>query len=204
MKYLYLIPEEVRNAKLVSDELEDVARSASSNAAYVGWNFIILALGGILGLLGSSFVDDNLLNAIIAFDGVIIGFVITSMLFSGRSQYLTKLTHEQTLRYVHKTRYMLMSQINTLFAFLMCLLFCVLSMVAMKSGALDKSISIVLSAGFFTLGCYRVILLPFQIYDVHSFALDNLLAESESNVASSVKNRTAERLRMLDKKQGQI
>lgn len=197
MKYLYLIPEEVRNAKLVSDELEDVARSASSNAAYISWNFIVLAFGGILGFAGSSFVDDNLLNAVIAFDGVIIGFVITSMLFSGRSQYLTKLTYEQTLLYVHKTRYMLMSQINTLLAFLFCLIFSVLAMIAMKSGALDKSAATILSSGFFILGCYRVILLPFQIYDVHSFALENLLADTEKGAADTVKSKTAERLRIL-------
>lgn len=197
MKYLYLIPEEVRNAKLVSDELKDVAQSASSNVAYIGWNFLILAGGAALGFFCASFVDDNLLNAVIAFNGIIIGFIITSMLFSGRSPYLTKLSYEQTLLYAHKTRYMLMSQINTLFSFLMCLLFSVLSMVAIKSGVLDRGVVVLLASGFFALGCYRIILLPFQIYDVHSFALDNLVAESGSDVAAGVKAKTEERLRLL-------
>ena len=197
MKYLYLIPEEVRNAKLVSDELGKVARTGSSNAAYLSWNVSILGLGGVLGYLGSSFVDDNLLNAIIAFAGVIIGFVITAMLFSGRSQYLTKMTYEQTLLYAHKTRYMLMSQINTLFAFLMCLLFSVLTMVSIKSGYLHAPTALVFASGFFVLGCYRILLLPFQIYDVHSFALDNLIADSGESTSNDVKAKTAERLRLL-------
>lgn len=85
--------------------------------------------------------------------------------------------------YAHKTRYMLMSQINTLFAFIMCLLFCMLSMIAIKSGVLDRSIVTAIASGFLMLECYRVILLPFQIYEVHSFALDNLVAESQKEVA---------------------
>ncbi|MCW2290915.1 hypothetical protein M2262_000965 [Pseudomonas sp. BIGb0408] len=198
MTYLYLIPEEVRNAKQISDELKAVANSASSNKAYVGWNFIILVLGGIAGLFGYQFIDDSLLNASIAFSGIIIGFTITSMLFSGRSQYLTKLTYEQTILYAHKTRYMLMSQINTLFAFLMCLLFCMLSMVSMKSGILEKSVVIAAASGFLTLGCYRILLLPFQIYEVHSFALDNLVAESKEDVTAETKAKTQERLKLLE------
>lgn len=199
MKYLYLIPEEVRNAKLVSEELGEVARTGSSNAAYLCWNVFVLAIGGLLGFFGSPYVDDNLLNAVIAFDGVIIGFVITAMLFSGRSQYLTKMSYEQTLLYAQKTKYMLMSQINTLFAFLMCLLFCVLTMISIKSGFLHRGTLTVLSAGFFMLGCYRILLLPFQIYEVHSFALDNLVADSEGESVRTVKNKTEERLRLLKK-----
>lgn len=197
MKYLYLIPEEVRNAKLVSDELGEVARSGTSNTAYLCWNALVLVVGGVPGYFGASFVDDNLLNAIIAFSGVIIGFVITAMLFSGRSQYLTKMTYEQTLLYAQKTRYMLMSQINTLFSFLMCLLFCILTMVSSKSGFLHQPTAVAFSAGFFVLGCYRVLLLPFQIYDVHSFALDNLIADSNESTTTGVKSKTAERLRLL-------
>lgn len=201
MKYLYLIPEEVKNASLVSKELAEVSRSGNSNIAFLVWNFLVMALGGLLGFLASEVVDDNLLNAVIAFDGVIMGFVITAMLFSGRSQYLSKMTYEQTVLYAHRTRYMLMSQINTLMAFLMCLLSSVLLMVAMKSGFLDKTILAVLSASFFLLGCYRVMLLPFQIYDVHSLALDNLVADSNESTANDVKAQTAERLRLLKRPQ---
>jgi hypothetical protein len=198
MKYLYLIPEEVRNANLVSKELGKVALSGSSNQAYIWWNLLVLTLGTVAGYLSSSFVDDNLLNAVIAFDGVIMGFVITAMLFSGRSQYLSKMSYEQTVLYAHKTKYMLMSQINTLFSFLVCLLFSVLSMVALKSGGFfSKNVLVALSAGYFFLGCYRVLLLPFQIYDVHSLALDNLVADSGANTAAEVKSKTSDRLRML-------
>ncbi|UWS68394.1 hypothetical protein [Pseudomonas mosselii] len=203
MKYLYLIPEEVRNAKLVRDELADVAKSGASNGVYLAWNLAVLVIGGALGYFGSGFVDDNLLNAVIAFDGVIMGFVITAMLFSGRSQFVSKMSYEQTALYAHKTRYMLMSQMNTLFSFLMCLLFCVLTMVASKAkaqGLLPSSVVtvlVVMSSAFFALGCYRVLLLPFQIYDVHSFALSNLVADSKEDVSKDIKAKTEDRLRLL-------
>lgn len=202
MKYLYLIPEEVRNAKLVRDELADVAKSGASNGVYLIWNLAVLVIGAALGYFGSDFVDDNLLNAVIAFDGVIMGFVITAMLFSGRSQFVSKMSYEQTVLYAHKTRYMLMSQMNTLFSFLMCLLFCVLTMVAskVKAQGLPSSVVtglVIMSSAFFALGCYRILLLPFQIYDVHSFALSNLVADSKEDVSKGIKAKTEDRLRLL-------
>ncbi|MBK5439526.1 hypothetical protein JFV30_22795 [Pseudomonas sp. TH32] len=198
MKYLYLIPEELKNAKLVNDELGDVARASASNVAYLVFNMVILILGGVLGFFCIDKVDDNLLNAVITFSGVIIGFVITAMLFSGRSQYVGKMTYEQTYLYGLKVKYMLMSQMNTLFSFLICLGFSLLSMLAIKMNVFyGKSIPLVMSSGFFVLGCYRMMLLPFQIYDVHSLALDSLLEESRGDVKSAVKSASEARLRKV-------
>jgi hypothetical protein len=200
MKYLYLVPEELRNAKKVSDALADVACMSKSNTSYLAWNFIIFAIGCLGGFFADSVVDDTLINAIITFDGVIIGFVITAMLFSGRSQYLSKMSYEQTKIYSARTKYMLMSQINTLFAFLMCLVFSLLAMLAMKKGTIfDKNILVSVLAGYFVLGCYRMVLLPFQIYDIHSFALDNLVNDSAIELKAKTKADSAERLRLLSK-----
>ncbi|MEB0294156.1 hypothetical protein, partial [Pseudomonas sp. 10S4] len=100
---------------------------------------VVFSIGACLSLLFSDFVDEGLLNALISFSGVIIGFVIMSMFFSGRSQFVAKLTYEQTLRYVLKTKYILMSQLNTLFSFLICVIFCLLTMLAIKTKLpLDK------------------------------------------------------------------
>lgn len=198
MKYLYLIPEELKNAKLVNDELGDVARASASNVAYLVFNMVILILGGVLGFFCIDKVDDNFLNAVITFSGVIIGFVITAMLFSGRSQYVGKMTYEQTYLYGLKVKYMLMSQMNTLFSFLICLGFSLLSMLAIKMNVFyGKSIPLVMASGFFVLGCYRMMLLPFQIYDVHSLALDSLLEESRGDLKSAVKSASEARLRKV-------
>lgn len=188
MRISSLLPEELRNASAVNRELAAVARASRSNLVYLAFNSAVFMFGGGLTLFGSNFVDEGLLNAIIAFSGVIIGFVITAMLFSGRSQYLGKLTYEQTKRYVLKTKYILMSQMNTLFAFLMCLVFCLLSMLAIKTKlSLDKSLAVFFASGFFFLGCYRMLVLPFQIYDIHSFALDNLLDDSAEEVKAKIR-----------------
>lgn len=198
MKYLYLIPEEVRNAKKVSDALAVVASLSKSNRCYLAWNFIIFLVGLGLGFLFCDVVDDGLLNAVITFDGVIIGFVITAMLFSGRSQFLSKMSLEQTKIYSARTKYMLMSQINTLFSFLVCLGFALLSMLSLKRNImLDRNLLVALVSGYFLLGCYRMMLLPFQIYDIHSLALDNLVHDSEVEVRSRAKAATAERLKIL-------
>jgi hypothetical protein len=201
MKYLYLVPEELRNAKKVSDALADVAQMSKSNTSYLVWNFFIFTIGCIIGFFAESVVDEGLVNAIITFDGVIIGFVITAMLFSGRSQFLSHMNYEQTKIYAARTKYMLMSQINTLFAFLVCLVFSLLSMLAMKNSVmLDKSVLISALAGYFLLGCYRMVLLPFQIYDIHSLALDNLVHDSSLELKAKTKAASEERLKLLSKK----
>lgn len=200
MKFSSLLPEELRNVQLVNRELADVARASQSNPVYLAFNMAVFFLGACLSLLCSDFVDEGLLNAIIAFSGVIFGFVITAMLFSGRSQYVGKLTYEQTLLYVLKTKYILMSQINTLFAFLMCLVFCLLTMLAVKTKLLlDKDIAVFLASGFFFLGCYRMLILPFQIYDIHSFALNNLIDDSAEEVRSGVRAASEARREKLAK-----
>jgi len=200
MKSLYLIPEELRNAKKVSDALATVASMSKSNLSYLVWNFAVFLIGAILGFFSGKVVDEALLNAIITFDGVIIGFVITAMLFSDRSQYVSKMTYEQTKIYSARTKYMLMSQINTLFSFLVCLVCSLLAMLAMKANVmLDKVILISLVAGYFFLGCYRMLLLPFQIYDIHSFALDNLVEDSAGELRVRAKSATEERLKLLKK-----
>lgn len=198
MRYLYLIPEELRNAKRVSDSLASVASTSKSNAAYLIWNFLIFLVGTVLGFFSGEFVDNGFLNAIITFDGVIIGFVITAMLFSGRSQFISKMTIEQTKIYSARTKYMLMSQINTLFAFLCCLGFSLLAMLSMKTDlVMDEAVLIAVVAGYFFLGCYRMMLLPFQIYDIHAFALDNLVQDSVDEVRVKTKAATEGRLKML-------
>lgn len=188
MKFSSLLPEELRNAQAVNRELATVARASRSNTVYLVFNSLVFLVGGGLTLFGTKFVDEGFLNAIIAFSGVIIGFVITAMLFSGRSQFLGKLTLEQAHRYVLKTKYILMSQMNTLFAFLMCLVFSLLTMLSLKTSLVfSKDFSIFFAAGFFFLGCYRMLILPFQIYDIHSFALNNLLEDSAEEVKSGIR-----------------
>lgn len=200
MKFSSLMPEELRNAQIVNRELADVARASQSNSTYLIFNSSVFSIGACLSLLGTDFVDEGLLNAIIAFCGVIFGFVITAMLFSGRSQYIGKLTYEQTLLYVLKTKYILMSQINTLFAFLMCLAFCLITMLAIKTKLLlDKDIAVFFASGFFFLGCYRMLILPFQIYDIHSFALNNLIDDSAEEVKAGVRAASEARREKLAK-----
>ncbi|MBD9613920.1 hypothetical protein IB245_20670 [Pseudomonas sp. PDM02] len=200
MKFSSLLPEELRNAQIVNRELADVARASQSNSVYLAFNLSVFLVGACLSIFGSDFVDEGLLNAIIAFSGLIFGFVITAMLFSGRSQFVGKLTYEQTLLYVLKTKYILMSQINTLFAFLMCLVFCLITMLAIKTKLyLDRDIAIFLASGFFFMGCYRMLILPFQIYDIHSFALNNLIDDSAEEVRSGVRAASEARREKLAK-----
>lgn len=188
MKFSSLLPEELRNVHLVNSELAGVAQASHSNFAYLAFNVTIFLIGAFLSIFLSSLVDEGLLNALISFSGVIMGFVIMSMFVSGRSPFAAKLTYEQTLLYVLKTKYILLSQISTLISLFLCVVFCFLAILSIKTKLpIDKGVVMFFVAGFFFLGCYRMLILPFQIYDIHSFALDNLVSESEDEVRAGVR-----------------
>ncbi|KFB16731.1 hypothetical protein C5L41_04410 [Pseudomonas aeruginosa] len=112
------------------------------------------------------------------------------MLFSGRNPAADKLRYEQAKVYALKTKYILLSQTQTLIAFLFCVGFCLLTIMIKNSrvNLLDSLLLFSLAMGYFSLGVYRTIFLPFQIYDVHSFALDSLVLEKEEQAKDKVKN----------------
>ncbi|MBA1277228.1 hypothetical protein [Stutzerimonas stutzeri] len=192
MRSSRLIPEEIQNALETNRELGDIAHQAENHVSFVVLNFLVLALGYTVGLLIHRAVDADVIGSILTFCGVIIGFVITSMLFSGKSEYVERLTLEQTKKYCLKTKYMLLSQSNTLFAYIFCSVFLVVSLILIKlSFDTFAKYTIALSMAYLALGGYRTLVLPYQIYEVHAFALESIASDAldrtskESTAASS-------------------
>lgn len=192
MKSSRLIPEEIHNALEANRELGDIAHQAENHIAFIVLNFVVMASGYAIGLLIHQAIDADVIGSILTFCGVIIGFVITSMLFSGKSEYVERLTLEQTKKYCLKTKYMLLSQSNTLFAYIFCSIFLVVSLILIKlSLGSYAAYTIALSISYLSLGGYRTLVLPYQIYEVHAFALESIASDArdrakrESSAASS-------------------
>lgn len=59
-----------------------------------------MALGFLAAIISFDAIDKDLLESISTFCGVMIGFVITSMLFSGRSEHADGLSLEQARAYI--------------------------------------------------------------------------------------------------------
>ncbi|MER1087814.1 hypothetical protein AAA607_29240 [Pseudomonas aeruginosa] len=199
MKFSFLIPEEIKNATLANKDLTEVSEVSANHGAFLLFNFLIMAIGAFVGFSLGGLIDKDILETIITFSGVIVGFVITAMLFSGRSAFAVGLNLQQVKVYRMKTKYMLLSQANTLFSFLFCLAFCVATLFSLKLKAeFSSSILSSVSFAFLFLGGYRTLLLPYQIYEVHSFSLDNLVDEVADSERGQVRSDGEARLRALD------
>lgn len=200
MKFSSLIPEEIRNAKLANEDLTRVAAVSTSHRSFLVFNFLVMFVGACSGFFLRGLVDKDILETLITFSGVIVGFVITAMLFSGRSAFAVGLNLQQVKVYRVKTKYMLLSQANTLFAFIFCLAFCVATLFALKlEASMTAGIFTATGFAFLFLGGYRTLLLPYQIYEVHSFSLDNLVDETAESESQVLKAAAEARLQAFDR-----
>lgn len=186
-------PEELQNVALVVGEFRIISKEARNNFFSLLFNMFFWGTGCAVGYFLSEGAQDKILDSILGFCAIIIGFVITAMLFSGRSQAADKLKIEQARVYVLKTKYILLSQTQTLVAFLLCVVFCLLAIIIKNSklSSLDALIIFSIAMAYFSLGVYRTIFLPFQIYDVHSFSLDSLLLEKDEAAKDEAKKVTS-------------
>lgn len=184
------VPEEIVNVVLVLRQFGVVSRAATNHVCSLVLNLVFLVAGGAVGYMLSIDAQDKILDSLLSFCAIVIGFVITAMLFSGRNQSADKLGLEQARVYALKTKYILVSQTQTLIAFLFCVGFSLFAIMCKNSklSSVDSQLVFALAMGYFSLGVYRTIFLPFQIYDVHSFALESLILEKEEQAKLNVKN----------------
>lgn len=130
-------------------------------------------------------VPMSIMAGILAFGGLLVGFVVTLMLFTGRLENPSRLSFEQAEAYVGRIKYLLASQAMTLFAALMLSLLAVVWMVlfAMKVAPASMVVVGIVLCGFGGVCLMRMFLLPMQIFELHEEALDDAIerAAEETN-----------------------
>lgn len=156
------------------------------------WAVCQFALGAIPGAISthsalqlSEGASAAVFGGILAFSGVLAGFLVTLMLFAGRLGTTQSLTLEALRNYGSRLRYLLVSQAVTL-AYVMCLaVLSVCYLVISFSGApvLVHSVMLALLGGCFSAGVGRAVLLPIQIFELHDAYLSDELA-AKSNEAN--------------------
>lgn len=144
----------------------------ASLAAPTVMNFTEGALGAIFG-------------GLLAFFGLLVGFLVTLMLFTGRLGTVSSLSVEELRSYGSRLRYLLVSQSVTLACAMSGAALCILYLVVFfaKAPLLMHSITLSALGGVLMLCAFRSLLLPIQIFELHDAHLDDeLTAKSvESN-----------------------
>jgi hypothetical protein len=132
----------------------------------------------------------GVMSALLAFGGLLVGFVASLMLFAGRLDNPARLKLEQAVAYRARLRYLLASQASTLVAALLLCGVCVVWMVMYGIHMPPVSLHVTGVAVFAFAGlCFvRMLLLPMQIFELHEESLDDAVArlEAEAKVRYAV------------------
>ncbi|MNR26819.1 hypothetical protein D3C85_1440550 [compost metagenome] len=128
---------------------------------------------------------------IMTFISVLAGFMVTLMLFTGRSGGAKQLTVDQAPLYVEKITYLLFSQAVTLAVHIVCILGCLAWLIVQShgDGALMGQWLFVATIGLLLLSMFRTLLLPFQIYEVHHFELTAMVEEKNEEFRKALRER---------------
>lgn len=175
------LPEEIGNLFEAIGKIGLISRMARNHSRAMAINLFFLSTGFIIGYFLAPQAQDKITDSLLTFCGIMVGFIINAMLFSGRSPAADRLETEQANLYATKIRHILLSQIQTLISYFFCLTMCLIFIIIKNSKitSIDSLIFFSMATGFFSLGTYRMLFLPFQIYEIHDFALDALLKEKE-------------------------
>lgn len=184
----WFVPDEIQSAAQAAAQMFHVAANTSHFwlKQFTGSLFPI-ALGcgvGWWALIYDSELKQmeslkDVVTNVLTFASVLAGFMVTLMLFTGRTNGTKLLTVDQAPEYVQKVTYLLFSQAFTLIIHIFCIILCVawLFMLGVKSAPEINCWLLVAVFGVVSLSLFRTVLLPFQIYEVHLFELEAMLEE---------------------------
>jgi len=196
----WLLPDEVQSAATAGAEMLRVVTQTSNfwikqtvaavvpislGAALGYW----LSEGGAQGAQAVALKD--IMTGIMTFISVLAGFMVTLMLFTGRSGGAKLLSVDQAPLYVEKITYLLFSQAVTLAVHIVCILACLIWLIVQSHGqamVLGQWL-FVISIGLLILSMFRTLLLPFQIYEVHHFELTAMVEEKNEEFRKALRER---------------
>ncbi|PWV61636.1 hypothetical protein C7443_10564 [Plasticicumulans acidivorans] len=177
-----ILPSDWVSADAARREMEKQAAMADSFfSRWIVAFFLPLLFGSLIGYFGPP-VNKDFVAALVSAVGVLAGFTVTMMLFTGRMPGSEQLSIESTVDYVDKICYLLRSQCAALMSMFFTLLVCGLWLIfdGVKAAPWsDLSPMIQRSSGIFLIGLLfltstKVILLPYQIYELQRFTLEQL------------------------------
>lgn len=152
---------------------------------------LMFAVGAIPSALSATAIQSfsegalvAIVGGLLAFFGLLIGFLVTLMLFTGRLGSTSSLSIEDLRRYGARLRYLLASQSVTLGCAMLSAVLCLVYLIVFLSGAplILHSLVLALLGGGVALSFLRAALLPIQIFELHDAHLsDELAAKCEEN-----------------------
>jgi hypothetical protein len=181
------LPDEIQSAfATLGNAVRAAAPSRDMKARYACFYLYVFAIGAWMfvgaqrvGWLDPGFAD--FWRSVVSALSVLSGFMITTMLFTGKLESAKSLTLEQLRQFANKSNHLLISQFCTLLSHVSGLLI----VVALSATQLHHDLSqalVTLAGGFICTSVFRSLLIPLQIIELHRFSHAALLAEKSRQI----------------------
>lgn len=190
-KYL---PDEVQSAistlKLSLASAMPTREALVRSVAFYAWLFCVGSWLGLaswgLGILSLS--QSDFWRSAMTVLSVLTGFMITTMLFTGKADASKSLTFEQLKSFCSKSNYLLVSQFTTLLNHIFCIIMIWLSTAAAQFSGVNIWCDSLLPPlfGFLAVSLLRSVLVPIQIIELHRFTHAALLNEKKKEIGSNL------------------
>jgi len=202
----YLIPDEIQSAQAAAADMLAVATQTSHFWFKQLFAMLIPILLGIMcGWLlvkyagteqpadGGIFKD--VVIAAMTLASVLAGFMVTLMLFTGRTSGANEVSIDDTQDYIAKICYLLFSQALTLIIHVCSVVFGLawLALFSVSAATAITNAIFCITLGFMCLSLARTLLLPFQIYEVHHFELKAMADAKNAAFIKSLENTIVEK-----------
>lgn len=196
----WLLPDEWQSAFMSFAEMLANAKATSHFwlKQLVGW-LVPFLVGAIItwvftysSSLSESFASARLGTAVIAFTAIVSGFMITLMLFTGRVDGAQHLSAAQAERFRAKVSYLLLTQGLSVFAHVMTAVSAIvwMMMLVFEADQMWLRTGMVMMNGLAIVSVVRTILVPLQIFELHSFALDALVTSKQDEEVKEIEAET--------------
>ncbi len=129
----------------------------------------------LFGIAGK--MDEDVFRTVVTVVAILAGFMITTILFTGRPNGLSALTSHELREVRDKVSYLVLSQCLTLASHIACILFCLICIAAFSDLTWFPTWASTISAGLLLNSILRASILPLQIWEVHAFAIDVEISE---------------------------
>lgn len=180
------IPDDWQSAELAGRQMRAIVSRTTHARTKVFIGLVApFAAGAVLGLFCKEDVNAQLIDISMTTLGILAGFLMSLMLFTGRITGSESLDLDSACEFKAKILYLLWSQSLTFMAYLVTLILGIAWLLSESSDRINEVFAVLYAGGLAT--CFvRSALLPYQLFDMHTFSLDALITQKRGELKQSI------------------
>lgn len=192
----WIVPDEFQSGAFAATQMLRMVKQTSHFWLKQAFALVVPVCVGYLishvvisvGATGKAPDFKDFISNCLTISSVLAGFIVTLMLFTGKTDGAKSLTIDQAPIYIQKVTYLLFSQCLSLNIYILCMLCCLawLCMNGLNTPSEILTQVFKLCCGLMTACVVRTLLLPLQIYEVHQFELQGFYDEKLEEYRKSI------------------